>query len=367
MYVQFLYFQTVFWNLQEARQKMAKIVVLATGGTIAGQAAHAGEGVAYQAAQIGVESLLNAIPGLHEILDADTLQGEQIAQLNSKDMDFATWQTLAQRCAYWLAQPDVRAVVVTHGTDTLEETVFFLQQALAAAPEAQSWLHKPLVLVCAMRPATARLSDGPQNMADALALARCGHARGVMVAVAGQVHAADAVQKIHPYRLDAFSSGDAGPVAFVEEGSVRYLRQVPGWPEAGIEGLWSALQQVPPVRWPWVEVLHSHAGADARALQALEQAGVQGVVLAATGNATLHCALEEAAQALQARGLRIVQAPRCSASAVVRSVASAPDPVPLLWHKASRDGAPMALPVGKARVQLLLQLLAQAGTMQAIS
>ena len=105
---------------------MAKIVVLATGGTIAGQAAHAGEGVAYQAAQIGVESLLNAIPGLHEILDADTLQGEQVAQLNSKDMDFATWQTLAQRCAYWLAQPDVRAVVVTHGTDTLEETVFFL-------------------------------------------------------------------------------------------------------------------------------------------------------------------------------------------------------------------------------------------------
>lgn len=343
---------------------MAKIVVLATGGTIAGQAAHAGEGVAYQAAQLKVEDLLQHIAGLPELLGRDTLLGEQVAQLNSKDMDFATWQSLAQRSAHWLAQLDVRALIVTHGTDTLEETAFFLQQALAAAPDAATWRHKPLVLTCAMRPATARLSDGPQNMADAVALARDTHAQGVLVMVAGQVHAGDAVQKIHPYRLNAFSSGDAGALAYVEEGRVRWLRQPPAWPRLDADtdaaALWQALHKLPPAQWPWVEVLHSHAGADVRALQALAQAGVQGVVLAATGNASLHHALEEAAQQLAARGVAVVQAPRCSASAVVRSVDSI-DVVPLVWHASRRAGGDeraRALPVSKARVQLLLKLLA---------
>ena len=107
-------------------------------------------------------------------------------------------------------------------------------------------------------------------------------------------------------------------------------------------------------------MLHSHAGADARALHALAQAGVQGVVLAATGNASLHHALEDAAQALTAQGVALVQAPRCSASAVVRS-AAAMDCVPLAWHaRTSAGGAAAAtvLPVSKARVQLVLKLLA---------
>ena len=357
--------------------KMAQIVVLATGGTIAGQAAHAGEGVAYRAAQLNVQDLLQHIAGLQDILGADTLLGEQVAQLDSKDMDFATWQALAQRCAHWLAQSDVRAVVLTHGTDTLEETAFFLQQALAAAPQAAAWQNKPLVLTCAMRPATARVSDGPQNMADALTVARDPRARGVLAVAAGQVHAADHVQKIHPYRLDAFSSADAGPLAYVEESRTRWLVQPPAWPHTAPVGLWQALQNVPPAQWPWVEVLHSHAGADARALHALAQAGVRGVVLAATGNATLHHALQDAAQALAQQGVRVVQAPRCQASAVVRSAVGTAgaeaDAVPLLWHTVGRVGTggagemdaadastARALPVSKARVQLLLQLLAGA-------
>ena len=356
---------------------MAQIVVLATGGTIAGQAAHAGEGVAYRAAQLNVQDLLQHIAGLQDILGADTLLGEQVAQLDSKDMDFATWQALAQRCAHWLAQSDVRAVVLTHGTDTLEETAFFLQQALAAAPQAAAWQNKPLVLTCAMRPATARVSDGPQNMADALTVARDPRARGVLAVAAGQVHAADHVQKIHPYRLDAFSSADAGPLAYVEESRTRWLVQPPAWPHTAPVGLWQALQNVPPAQWPWVEVLHSHAGADARALHALAQAGVRGVVLAATGNATLHHALQDAAQALAQQGVRVVQAPRCQASAVVRSAVGTAgaeaDAVPLLWHTVGRVGTggagemdaadastARALPVSKARVQLLLQLLAGA-------
>ena len=343
---------------------MARIVVLATGGTIAGQAAHAGDGVAYQAAQIGVEDLLRTIPGVQDALGTHTLLGEQVAQVNSKDMDFAIWQALALRCAHWLEQPDVRALVLTHGTDTLEETAFFLQLALTEAPGSAAWRDKPVVLTCAMRPATARLSDGPQNMADALALACSEQARGVMMVEAGQVHAADAVQKIHPYRLNAFSSGDAGPLAHMEEGQVRWLRPPTGWPQPALAGLWPALHDVPPAHWPWVEVLHTHAGADARGLHALIQAGVHGVVLAATGNASLHHILESAVHAAPTEGLRVVQAPRCTASAVVRSPASAPDPVPLIWYSTGPNLAPLALPVSKARVWLLLQLLAQqAGTM----
>ena len=347
---------------------MAKIVVLATGGTIAGQGADANDGVAYQAAQIDVEGLLGGICGLQDLLGADMLQGEQVAQVNSKDMDFSIWQVLARRCTHWLAQPDVRAVLVTHGTDTLEETACFLQQALAAAPTAHLWQKKPVVLTCAMRPATARLSDGPQNLADALAVARDPRACAVMAVAAGSVHAADAVQKIHPYRLDAFSSGDAGLLAVVEEGHVRWLREPPGWPQETDGRLWQAMLHTAPVDWPWVEVLHSHAGADARALHALVQAGVQGVVLAGTGNATLHQTLEEVAPSLPAKNVALALAPRCTASAVVRSEASPADPAPLVLCATGKGGAATALPVSKARVHLVLRLLAaRAGAVQAVS
>ena len=119
-----------------------------------------------------------------------------------------------------LARPEVAAIIVTHGTDTLEETAYFLQRVLAPA--------KPVVLTAAMRPATSRLADGPQNLADAVAVATAPGARGVVVVVAGTVHSALDVRKVHPYRLDAFGSGDAGPIARVEEGRLRSFRP---WPE----------------------------------------------------------------------------------------------------------------------------------------
>jgi L-asparaginase len=104
-------------------------------------------------------------------------------------------------------------VVITHGTDTLEETAFFLHSVLAPA--------KPVVLTCAMRPATALSPDGPQNVRDAIAVAATAGAQGVTVVCAGTVHSGVDVQKVHTYRLDAFASGDAGPIGYVEEGAVR--------------------------------------------------------------------------------------------------------------------------------------------------
>jgi len=170
------------------------LLVLGTGGTIAGTASSASDNIGYTAAQV--------------------------AQVDSKDMRFDIWRTLARRVAHHLAQPQVAGVVITHGTDTLEETAYFLHAVLPA----ELVNAKPVVLTCAMRPASSLNPDGPQNLKDAVAVALSAGAHGVVVVCAGTVHGALEVQKTHTYRLDAFSSGDAGPLAYVEEGSVRLLK-----------------------------------------------------------------------------------------------------------------------------------------------
>ncbi|MCY7317427.1 MAG: asparaginase, partial [Ramlibacter sp.] len=136
-----------------------KIVVLGTGGTLAGRSESSTDNLGYSAAQLGIEQLLAAIASLHGL----PLASEQVAQVDSKDMDEALWSRLALRCAHWLAQDDVQGLVVTHGTDTLEETAYLLHALLAPA--------KPVVLTCAMRPATSLQADGPQNIVDAVTVA----------------------------------------------------------------------------------------------------------------------------------------------------------------------------------------------------
>ena len=190
----------------------SKLVILGTGGTIAGTAARPDDAVGYTAARLGIGHLVAAVPALR---DAD-LELEQIAQIDSKDMDVATWQALAARAAHHLARAEVRGVIVTHGTDTLEETAYLLQRVLAP--------FKPLVLTGAMRPATSIAADGPANLADAVATARDAHAHGVLVAFAGRVWSGAELRKVHSYRTDAFNAGDAGPLALVEEGALRWLR-----------------------------------------------------------------------------------------------------------------------------------------------
>ena len=133
---------------------------------------------------------------------------EQVAQVNSKDMTLALWQSLVRRLAHHLARPEVGAVIVTHGTDTIEETAFLLQTVLKPS--------KPVVLTCAMRPATALVPDGPQNLSDAVAVALHPEARGVVVVCAGRIHGAIDVAKVHPYRTDPFDSGDAGLKTFLD-------------------------------------------------------------------------------------------------------------------------------------------------------
>jgi L-asparaginase len=192
-----------------------------------------------------------------------------------------------------------------------------------------------------MRPATAVLSDGPQNLLDAMAVARTAGARGVVAVCAGVIHDALDVAKQHTYRLDAFSSGDAGPIGYVEEGRVRLLRD---WPVA--DGLGAeALGTLPESdRWPRVEIVMNHAGAGGGVVGALVAQGVDGLVVAGTGNGTLHHELETALHRAQARGVKVVRSTRCAQGRVLaRPDDTLPD---------SRGLSPV-----KARIALILELL----------
>lgn len=302
------------------------IVILGTGGTIAGTAKTASDGVGYTAAQLSVEDLLAAVPAL----SGQKLEAQQVAQLDSKDMDFATWQRLAVAVQQHLDRPEVAGIVITHGTDTLEETAYFLQRVLAPV--------KPVVLTAAMRPATALAPDGPQNLFDAVQVAATPDAAGVVVAFAGRVHDATQVRKTHSYRVDAFESVDGALVARVEEGVVRQLGR---WPVG--DGLGLARIARPAARWPRVEIVMNHAGADGVVVRALCAAGIDGLVAAGTGNGTLSTTLAAALHEARAGGVKVWRSTRCDAGPVMD--------LPGLLPSAG------ALSPVKARIELILRLL----------
>lgn len=311
------------------QKKALTVVVLGTGGTLAGTAADAGDNVGYSAAQLGVAQLVRAVhvPALQAI----PLDVEQVAQIDSKDMSHAVWRQLALRCAHHLARDDVAGIVVTHGTDTLEETAWFLQRVLAPT--------KPVVLTGAMRPATALQSDGPQNLLDAVTVARYPEARGVVAVFSGQVHGARDVRKVHPYQVNAFSSGDAGPIACVEEGELRMFRP---WPQGDALGVAKLPEDT--ALWPQVEIVMSHAGASGVVVRALCGVGVNGVVVATTGNGTLHHDLDAALQEAVSSGVQVLRSTRTGNGRVLPTAAAA--------LPAADD-----LPPAKARVELMLRLL----------
>lgn len=311
-----------------------KIVLLGTGGTIAGTSAVAGANTGYTAAQLGVDDLIGAVPALREVAPGG-LVSEQIAQVDSKDMSHDIWLKLARHCEQHLADPDVQGIVVTHGTDTLEETAWFLQQVL------NPW--KPIVLCSAMRPATALAPDGPQNLLDSVIVASEPTACGVLCVAAGEVHGARAVSKVHPLRLNAFSSGDEGPLGWVEERSVRWARNCP--PERPPRCSAKIVRSLPePDLWPQVEIVMSHAGVSGALVKALVAQGVDGIVVAATGNGTLHHVLEQALDAAEQEGVVVRIASRCAEGQVLGE----PDA-----HWASANG----LSPVKARICLMLDLI----------
>jgi L-asparaginase len=183
-------------------------------------------------------------------------------------------------------------------------------------------------------------ADGPQNLADAVRVAAWPQAQGVVAVLSGRVHGAADVRKAHTYRVDAFDSGDAGPVALVEEGRLRLLRP---WPQGTALGL-DRFLGTDPMAWPWVEIITSGAGARGEAVQALVQAGVKGLVVAGTGNGTIHAALETALADAQRRGVVVWRASRCGMGPVLGEH-------PRGWASAG------AFTPAKARVALMLELM----------
>ena len=305
----------------------ARIVVLGMGGTIAGRAASAHDNVGYVAGVTPIEELVAGAAPAGAAIESDA-----VAQIDSKDLDWDDLRRLIARVAHHAARADVRGMVVTHGTDTLEETAYALHRTHASG--------KPVILTGAMRPASSLQADGPQNLRDALTVAADPAARGVLVAMAGRVHAGDAVRKVHPYRLDAFSSGDAGAVALVEEGAVRWLRE----PRVDPAPVTTAALAAP---WPWIEIVTAAAGADPRVVEALLAAGVQGLVVAATGNGTLHRALEVALERAASAAVPVLRATRCRDGRIIDAPG---EPV--------RIASAGALTPVQARIELGLRLLA---------
>ena len=311
-----------------------KIVILGTGGTIAGLTSNRSGNTDYTAAQLGVNQLVAAIPGLGH---GGPFVVEQVAQIDSKDISFSVWTELAKRVQQHLLQEDVAGLVVTHGTDTLEETAYFLQAVLHPS--------KPVVLTCAMRPADAPEPDGPQNMRDAVLVARSPAARGVVVVCAGHVHSAIDVQKTHTSRLNAFGSGDAGVIGSIEENSLTKVRE---WPSSEPTGAQKAIENIAILNlihiWPRVEIVMNYAGAGAGLVDALVTQGVQGLVVAGTGNGTVHQAMESALLVAQAKGVHVVRATRCPEGRVLPRADDVFSP--------SHGLSPV-----KARIDLMLQLM----------
>ena len=296
-------------------KKTKKIVVLATGGTIAGLAADAAQPHNYKAGQVGVAELLQSVA-----TESTELLTEQVAQIDSKDMSFAVWQSLLARVVHWLEQDDVQGVVITHGTDTLEETAYFLQTVLQPT--------KPVAITCAMLPANAPDSDGPGNLKDALAWVQQPDASGVSVVCGGQIHAGNAVQKSHSHQRNPFTSqaGVTHPAAL----------RVP-----------SVAQVLACTHWPRVELVFNHAGADGRLVRVLmAHDAPQGWVVAGTGNGTLHRDLEAALLDAQKQGAQVLRASRCAQGGVQSREAD------VLPHAGG-------LTAVQARVALLMHLLAQ--------
>jgi len=252
---------------------------------------------------------------------------------------------LLRRCVHWLGQADVQGLVITHGTDTLEETAFLLQALLAPS--------KPVVLTCAMRPATSISPDGPQNLVDALCVASHAGACGVSVVCAGTIHSAIDVQKVDTWRLDAFSSGDGGALGYVQQGRLHMSRPwVAGQARLGAGALEGVLGLA---SLPRVEIVWSHAqasGATVDVLVAAElaqgygAAPVRGLVVAATGNGTVHQELQAALLRAQAQGIPVWRASRCAQARIA--------PTPNDVFPASQGLTPV-----KARIALMLELAAQ--------
>lgn len=323
-----------------SKENPQKIIVLGMGGTIAGMASNPENPKEYKAGTLGIADLMGGL-GMSNAVHTEL---RNVAQINSKDMQASHWQALLSAVDVANQDPQARAIVITHGTDTLEETACLL--------ELMGPWSKPVVLTCAMLPANAPAADGPGNLADALDWAAHTQLCAVFVVCAGQVHLSQDVQKITTEDVDAFTSGPQGCFASKQGEHWEIHRQVPDRMTLKQPSLAFALAQA---KWPRVEMVTNHAlndGAVVRALlatSASEDTPLAGIVLAGTGMGTASQGLEQALQKAQDLGVRVWLSSRC-AFGLAHAQADT------VW------GVVTYLSAAKARTALFLELLAERET-----
>jgi len=288
-----------------ADERLPKVVVLATGGTIAGAAASDVQ-AGYTSGQVGVEQLLAAVPQAKKLA---VLSGEQIANIGSQDMNDEVWFNLVRRINALAAMQDVHGVVVTHGTDTIEETAYFLNLVVKT--------DKPVVLTAAMRASTALSADGPLNFYNAVAVAANPDAvgRGVLVVVNDWIHGASSLTKTSTTAVQTFLSPVWGLIGTVAYGDAEFYRGPVGRhtrdSEFSLDGV-TAL--------PRVDIIMAHANMDGAMIEAAVAAGAKGIVIAGVGNGNMTGAALAALAAQAKKGVVCVRASRVTTGRVGRNV-----------------------------------------------
>lgn len=269
-----------------AAQELPKVAVLSTGGTIASKQEPVKGG--YVPALSG-EDLVAAVPAIKKIAQ---IQAEQISNIPSQDMTPEIWLRLAGRVNELLAKPEIVGIVVTHGTNTLEETAYFLDLTVVS--------DKPVILVGAQRPASDADSDGPRNLLDAVRVAIAPEAtrKGVLVVMNGQINAARDVTKTNTNRVETFRGLEFGQLGVADTESVRFYR-------APLRRQTFAVDSK--TQLGRVDIVMSYAGADGLVIQSLLRNGaVQGFVIAGLGLGNVPGSMFDAIQEARERGIPVV-------------------------------------------------------------
>ena len=290
-----------------APEALPHVVVVATGGTIAGSAESATDATGYRAGTAGVAELLAAVP---QAAGLARLTGEQFASIDSSNLTDELMLAVARRVAELLDDPDVDGVVVTHGTDTLEETAYFLHLVLASS--------KPVVLVGSMRPASALSADGPLNFyaAVAAASAPASTGRGVLVVLNDEIHTARDVTKTTSLSVASFAS-PYGPLGVVVGGRALYYRAVARPHTTHTEFSLAAIDSL-----PRAGIIYAHSGLDDTVSRLIESAGYDVIVHAGFGNGTVASRIVAPLEAARASGTVIVRATRTGSGHVTAVGAS---------------------------------------------
>ncbi len=272
------------------------IVLLATGGTIAGSGTGKSLG-RYKSGELGIIELLKAIPSLNKIAH---IQGEQISNIGSQDMNEEVWFKLAKRAQELLNDSRIKGVVITHGTDTLEESAYFLNLVLRST--------KPVVLVGAMRNTSSLSADGALNLYNALSVAidEKSANKGVLVVMDDSIFSTREVVKTHTTHTSTFKAPNSGAIGSVYYGNVRYYMQP--LRKHTINSEFSIVEFNPPL--PKVDIIYTHVGMTPDLLQASLNSHAKGIVIAGVGNGNVSAGLLKAMQEASQMGVVIVRSSR---------------------------------------------------------